>query len=175
MNSSATLTAVTLLAAAALGVAIGTQGCTTTSSTDTDTDGGSQTSSSGTSGTSGSSGTSGTSGSPESSTDTCAGDPGRKDVLVSQDCQTCLDTSCCTQLTACFSIGTADTDAGTKQDCNTYVDCIDTCATDADPDGCYADCDNLAETGVAQAYTDIETCGRSSCAAACQFETPDGG
>jgi hypothetical protein len=166
MNSSAKLTAVTLLATAALGVAIATQGCTTTSGTDTDFDGGSQTSSSGTSGTS--SGSSGT----EGGANACPGNTKQTAPLIDATCQTCLSQKCCSQLTTCFDLP-ADTDGGTTNDCNSYSKCTADCLDDTDVQGCYQLCDELAAPGVVTAYDSIVSCGETSCKVECQFGDAD--
>lgn len=170
MNSSAKLTAVTLLAAAALGAAVGTQGCTVTSGTDSDTDGGTSSSSGSSGNPSGDSGTQPTTDSGTDSgtpTNTCAGNKQSADNGFGPNCQPCLEQKCCTQLKGCFDI--AKDDAGTTLDCNDYVDCTDACQKK--PAGeiaaCQDDCDSLAAAGVVKAYDDIVTCGQTSCATEC--------
>lgn len=169
MNSSAKLTAVTLLATAALGVAIATQGCTTTSNTDNDFDGGTQSSSSGST----SSGSSGSSGG-EGGTNACASNTKQTAPLIDTTCQACLEKSCCSQLTTCFNIPKPD-DSGTKNDCNEYSKCIADCLDDTDVDGCYKLCDEVAADGVQAAYDNITSCAETSCRTECQFDSGDAG
>ena len=167
MNSSAKVSVVTLLAAAALGAAVFTQGCTATSGTDNDTDGGTQ-SSSGTSGAS-SSGTSGRpatdAGGDAAPTNACAGNKQSADNgFAPATCQPCLEQKCCDKLKTCFDIP----DTAEALDCNEYTECTDKCATDADPTTCQKDCDDLAVPGVVDAYDAIVTCGGSSCKTECE-------
>lgn len=166
MNSSAKSTAVSFLAAAALGAAIFT-GCTVTSGTVDDVDGGS---------------------SNQNNTDSGTQDASTEDVntapvceskqsgtLVNEECQACLDANCCTELKTCFDIP-ADENAGTV-DCNDYATCIhdvrDECnakPTQQEIDDCFADCDLTAATGVQAAYEAIEECAVTSCSSVCSGE-----
>lgn len=170
MNSSAKMTAVTLLAVAALGAAVATQGCTITSGTDSDTDGGA-TSSSGSSGQS-SGGTADGGSAPKA----CVGNKqAENNGFAPESCQTCLEQKCCTQLKTCFDI--AADEAGTTLDCNAYVECTDECQKKpaADIADCQQACDDNAAAGVVKAYDAIPECGKASCAKECGFEGADGG
>jgi hypothetical protein len=159
MNSSAKMTAVSFLAAAALGAAVFT-GCTVGSGTVDDTDGGTTTPKT-------DSGTSDT-GKPDTDgggTATC--ESKQQGDFIDAKCQACLAGSCCTELKGCFDIA-GDVDAG-KVDCNDYSTCIDDCGTkpDAEREACYADCDTTAADGVQTAYDKITACADTNCKDAC--------
>ena len=159
MNSSARITAVILLAAAALGGAV--FGCTVTSGTVNDTDGGTQipdpTTDSGT--TDPDTGTGNTT--PDSGA-TCAAASKQTKPIRSAKCQACLNTKCCTAMTACYDLPAPD--ASFPVDCNAYQDCIRT-ECDENPNA-GADCDELckatAADGVAAAFEALEACGDGS-------------
>lgn len=160
MNSSAKLTVVSLLATAALGVAIGTQGCTVTSGTSNDTDGGTSSSSS-TSSSSGGSNDSGV------GSNTCGGGGGTA-------CQTCLDTNCCDKLTAARAIQAVD-DSGATIGGEKYIACIDDCQGSADATACEQECDSFAAPGVIDAYNEIVKCSEAHCQAECLGGNADAG
>jgi hypothetical protein len=167
MKSSAKTTAVSFLAAAALGAAA-FLGCSVESGTVDDTDGGTQNNDKDSGKTD-----SGTTDSGGETVSTCTDK--QKGVFVSETCQACLDTKCCSELTACYTIPSDE--ATGKVDCNDYDSCIDECSTKGDDqlEACYQDCDDVAATGVQDAYEAIETCGTTNCATECGVEAPDGG
>jgi hypothetical protein len=160
MNSSAKMTTISFLAAAALGAVV-FAGCTVGSGTVDDTDGGTVTPTP-------DSGTSDT-----GSTDTDSGpaatcESKQQGDFINATCQACLANSCCTELKGCFDLA-GDADAGTV-DCNEYSTCIDDCGTkpEAERDACYSDCDLTAAPGVQTAYESITTCATTNCSAECQ-------
>lgn len=160
MNSSAQLTAISFLAAAALGAAV-FGGCTTTSGIVDDTDGGTPSDRTPVDNDSGSQ--------PDASQDAGPKCESKQDgILGSEKCQSCLAASCCTELQGCFSIA-ADADAG-KVDCNEYATCINECGTkpEAERDACYEDCDLTAADNVANAYNAIVNCKDKNCTTACE-------
>jgi hypothetical protein len=171
MNSSAKTTAVSFLAAVALGAAV-LVGCTIESGTVDDTDTGTRP------GDKDKDKDSGTpddkekdSGTPETGVaPTCTAN--QKSVFVDDKCQACLSTKCCTELKSCFDVP-ADPAAGTV-DCNEYTACIDEYReecnakpTQDERDECFAICDTTAAAGVKEGYESIVTCAESSCAAEC--------
>jgi hypothetical protein len=159
MNSSAKTTAVSFLAAMALGAAA-FMGCSVESGTVNDTDGGTQNNDK----DSGSDPDSGTG--EETGTPTCASK--QQGTFVDATCQACLATSCCTQLKTCYDLP-GDEAAG-KVDCNEYTTCVDQCGTiqdETERESCYADCDTTAADGVQVAYEAIITCGKTNCDAEC--------
>ena len=167
MKSSATNTAFALLvAAAALGAAV--FACTTTSSTDTDTDGGSGTSSSGSSGTS----SSGSSGNPaDTGAASCSLTHTPNRPISSESCMSCIKANCCTPLQACFDV---DADI----DCNDYSDCIEQCNDQDGGDDCTDTCDTAAggaQSAIATAYAAVAACANSKCRAATDCNIPDAG
>jgi hypothetical protein len=170
MNSSAKTTAISFLAAAALGAAV-FMGCTVESGTVDDTDGGTQN-------TDKDSGTGTPSDSGSSNNDAGGGstcESKQQGIFVDETCQACVEKSCCTQLKTCYDLP-SDTANG-KVDCNEYDTCIDDCGAKPDDQlaACYQDCDDTAAAGVQAAYEAIETCAETSCATECGVTTPDGG
>lgn len=177
MSSSAKITAATLLATAALGAAVFMGGCTVTSDTVDDVDGGQQTND--------------RDASPDASADatpdaspTCASNQTGEDI-GNAECQACLNANCCTQLTTCFSLS-PETD---KLGCRDYRVCIEggtdsegnavegcnAKATDEEAQACYATCDEFAATAVQAASEAIDACaGSTACAAVCTPQV-DGG
>ena len=97
---------------------------------------------------------------------------------IGADCQSCLDTSCCSQLKGCFNLAPGDTDAGTAaSDCNAYAHCIIFCdndfAQDAGGDAgavmeCEAECAASTSDAITAAYNDLLTCRDTSCQAHCK-------
>lgn len=170
MSASAKLTAVTLLAAAALGAAVVTQGCTVTSGTVDDTDGGTQNTSGGTSGTSGTSGgsTDGDGGSDSGSSgggETC--NPGEFPTSLDETCQACLEQKCCADLKTCFGI----TPEGENLSCQELAECVN----DAEDETVHQACVDSADPAVQEAYGRIVGCADNNCAAECGGgEQPDG-
>lgn len=175
MNSSAKTTAFSFLAAAALGAATW-MGCTVTSGTVDDTNGGTQNNDQD-AGTGSGDQDAGTT--DEDSGTTPVGSvcqSNQKSQFVNETCQLCLENNCCTQLQGCFDLP-ADANAGTV-DCNDYNECIDACNQDpAADDSCYALCDETAAEGVKDGYEAIVGCAQSSCATECggPAEEPDAG
>ncbi len=171
MNTSAKLYAVTFLAASALGVAVLTGGCTVTSGTVNDTDGGSS-GSSGTSGTSGSSGTTDDGGTEAGPT---CNNPSQTEKF-SATCQACLEAKCCNELNACYTIPKPGD--GTKLDCNDLTKCITDCRANNPPqngdsgaaDTCADDCadPDANADGVVDAYNAIIACTGNNCNAECE-------
>lgn len=174
MNSSAKTT-LTFLASAALGAAI-FMGCTVTSGTTNDTDGGTQNNR--TNDDDKDSGTTNTGNDSGGSTDADAAvgsqcQSKQTDFIVSVACQACLETSCCTELQGCYDLP-ADGNAG-QVDCNGYTECIDALRdecnakpTPQEVEACFAPCDTTAAPGVQAAYKTLTTCLATSCATACQ-------
>lgn len=173
MNSSAKKTAFSLLASMALGAAAW-MGCTVTSGTIDDVDGG-------TGNTNIDSGT-GTNEDGGTTTPQDGGTVGttcktkQESIFVSETCQACVENNCCEALKGCFDNLSGDPDAGTLG-CNEYNECIDACSAKPDNEvqGCYDDCDTLAAPGIAAAYSGIETCAQTTCATECGASAPDGG
>ncbi len=96
--------------------------------------------------------------------------------IVSEACQTQIDTHCCSQATSCFSIIPA---AGVD-DCNKFTTCIDRCNYEADGvtpqtdatkiDACQTlDCPALSQQDVVDAYDAMIACiaGNADAKAAC--------
>ena len=161
MNSSAKMTAISFLAAAALGAVIFT-GCTTGSGTVDDTDGGTQTNNKDSGTTPKTDG--GTTDTDSGPAATC--ESKQQGDFVDAKCQACLAGACCTELKGCFNA--AVDDAGGKLDCNDYSTCINDCTgTEAELEACYTACDGAAADGIAQAYTGIETCATTNCNTEC--------
>jgi hypothetical protein len=173
MNSSAKLTAVTLLAAGALGVAA-MQGCTVTSGTNSDTDGGS---SSGTSGTSGNGTSSGSdSGTGDSGSATCEGNK-QEIPFEPASCQSCMNGACCDKMKTCFDIVKPDTEF----DCNklykcAFVECIQAGGGDAAIARCQEDCASTpppngnVSAEVLDAFNAIVACGAACSSHGCNFQ-----
>jgi hypothetical protein len=145
MNTSAKVTAIALLAACSLGVAI-FSACTVTSTTNPDTDGGITNPN-----------PSATDSTPVPGTD--AGDAGGGGAACGQDleagapvrsstCQTCLQTKCATQLNNCLAL-----DAGVS--CAEYGNCIDCCNGEK---SCEDLCDQGTPDSVSSAYDALGTC-----------------
>jgi hypothetical protein len=112
----------------------------------------------------------------DGSTNACPGNTGQTADLVSATCQSALNTECCTELTACFTMaGVAST-----MDCNVYSACIADCkkpATDgaaptpAEENDCDTNiCDLNASPAIQTAYTNLIACATSGAqsSAACQ-------
>lgn len=164
MNTSAKLTAVSFLAALALGAAAFT-GCTTSSTIDDDTDGG-QTGDDDDDDDDAGNGSDTGNNAPacESKQDTSKG------ILVSETCQTCAEreTNCCAEIKTCFDIA-GDPEAGLG-DCHYYVEGSDECQ--GKPEGeeretCYKDLNDTSAPGVQEAYEALVDCAVSKCATEC--------
>ena len=164
MNSSAKTTAISLLAAAALGAAVFT-GCTVTSGTVDDIDGGTQPNKEKDAGATDND--AGNTTPDGGGTATCE-TKRTSEYIVSAACQACLDANCCAEQKTCFDIVAPDE---SKVDCNDYAQCIDDCATKSETqeqlDECYADCDLIRADGVQTAYEAIESCAVKDCKAEC--------
>jgi hypothetical protein len=160
MKLSAKITTVTFLAAMALGAATLTGGCTVTSTSSTDTDGGPSSSSGGSSG-----GSSGTADAGDgSSAATCEGNSGQT-YKFPDECQACLEAKCCDKLKSCFG-QTPDAGVG----CNDYSSCISDCNAkpEAEQDACYEQCDIAVDPAVKVAYEVLATtCMPNNCATEC--------
>jgi hypothetical protein len=89
---------------------------------------------------------------------------GQTSLFEPASCQTCLEQQCCTQLKSCFTL----TAPATKLNCNQYNDCLSECVNAADPNGCQAECNATAQTGVTTAYSNIVSCAQSKCLTPCQ-------
>ena len=153
-------TTVSFLAVATLGAgAFAFGGCTVTSGTPTDPGGtvkdGGETSSN----DSGGGGTD--AGTDAPTTATCEGNTNQKSKLVSDECQSCLDTNCCGELKACFNKepspdGGADGGAGSE--CNDYAKCIAFCySSQGGAQTCLDEC-NAGTPNVVNEYDAIITC-----------------
>ena len=167
MNSSAKMTTLSFLAAAALGAVVFT-GCTVSSGTSNDTDGGTQNNDEKDAGSTDETDAGET---PDSGdVKACETNDKQTAPLISAECQSCLDTSCCSQLTACFSIP-GDEQAGTV-DCNVYAKCIADCGEKQGDEltKCYEECDLVAAEGVAQGYDGVVTCAATNCKTPCGVE-----
>lgn len=171
MNSSAKTTAISLLAAAALGATI-FMGCTVTSGTSDDVDGDTQHNNN--DNKDASKGDDANTSTPQDdggNTATCE-TKRSSEYIVSPTCQACLDTKCCAEQTTCFAIEAPADES--KVDCNDYAACIDAyfdeCsgkATQEETDQCFEVCDLTAADGVQAAYEAIESCGGTHCAEEC--------
>ncbi len=167
MTLSAKWTAVSFLALTA--VATGSfafAGCTATTGTPSDTEGGT--------------------GNPpvDSGTKTdgavaakCEGNKQTGGDLFSATCQAKLNAVCCTELKTCFDIVPAADGGTTPDDCNKYSACIDSCTKKADGtpetdpakvDTCDTECDTLSEPAVVTAYEAIVKCATDKANAECQ-------
>ena len=166
--------AVSFVAVLALGAAT-IFGCTVTSSTSGDTDGG-KSSSSSSSGSTSSSSSGSSSGSTTSSSSGSTGDGGatcegnKQTDFYPAACQSCLEAHCCNELKGCFNIDPGD--AGDQVGCSAYSDCVVHCqetADGGDPSSCVKDqCDSVAAPGVADAFKQLSQCQQTSCATECQ-------
>ena len=96
------------------------------------------------------------------------------------DCQSCLDTSCCTELKNCFNLAPGQTDAGTAaSDCNTYAHCIVFCDNDVAADAgndagtiqaCEDECAAATSDGVTAAYDGVLGCAKTNCSNRCNVQ-----
>jgi len=150
MNTSAKMTAFSILAASALGVAAFV-GCTTTSTLSDDTDGGTIIRPTPTNDGGNEAGAF-TVGSICSTTF-------QRDPLGSDDCQRCLERNCCTELRGCYNLADdidAGADGGTRATCEDYSTCVFECRDK--PQSCIEDCD-LAFPQFKTPYDTLEACG----------------
>ena len=168
MNSSAKMTTVSFLAAAALGAAV-FMGCTVTSGTVDDTDGGTQNNNNNNDGGGGGN----DSGSqPETGTEACQAPQPDTAKFEPAACQSCYESKCCLELTNCFSL--PGDEANGKLDCAGFKSCLDDCAgkpAGQEQDDCITECtDVLAADGVVDAWRSLQTCNDQQCATECASE-----
>lgn len=173
MNSSTKMTALSLLAAGAVGL-LAFVGCTTDSSLDNDVDGGNpdvDDNDGGTEPTEEDAGDSGTTpfvvGSVCKTTYQESSLPYQDPADTTKDCQRCLETSCCADLRACYNAApTAGSDPPFT--CEEYAKCISECQEDPDPDACNELCDTAATEDIRNGYSLIVLCvDTGACATAC--------
>ena len=139
MSLSTKWTAVSLFALTALGAgSIAFAGCSVTSGSPTDVEGGTVTPTDGGGGTD-------TSVPEDGSTNSCPGNTKQTAPLVNAACQTALDSECCTELTGCFGL-----DVPAASDCNVYSACI-------------ADCKKPLADGAAPTTQEISDCETMLC------------
>ena len=176
MNSSAKTTTFTFLAAAALGAAV-FMGCTVTSGTVDDTDGGTQNDDDKDSGSSGNN----DSGTPDTGGETC-NNTSQTNMFEPAACQTCLESKCCLELNNSFNIPNDDPNG--KLGCNDFKACLDDCAkpnedgtakTEDEIQECIDTTCNDPETpiavdGVVTAWQSVQACAAQSCATECAGE-----
>jgi len=172
MTLSAKWTVVSLFAVT--GVALGSiafAGCTVTSGTPTNEEGGTVITNPPPPGDSG------TADAADAAV-VCQGNKQSGRPLGGDACQNKLNAVCCTELKTCFDIVPGNDDAGQPaQDCNAYSECIDTCTFMADgktPEtdqnkiaACDQDCDTLTTPEVTQAYDAIFTCAKANASDVC--------
>ncbi len=162
MNSSAKKSALSFLAAAALGAAA-IMGCSvsTGSGTVDDTDGG----------THNNDNKDKDAGSDKADTGTDTPQtcelPTQTSKVEPAACQTCLEQKCCLEMKNCYAL--PGDEAGGKVDCDGLKQCLDDCAKDPDTEkDCSKGCvDDLAAPGVKDAFASILTCQEQSCNAEC--------
>lgn len=174
MNSSATTTTLSFLAAAALGAAM-FMGCTITSSTTDDTDGGTRIND--TDKDKDKDKDTPEAGAPEGGGEAC--ESPQKTPFEPAACQSCMESNCCLELKNCFNIG-EDTANG-KLGCDGFRECIDDCdkpnddgteKTDKQKTTCYQELcsDLIAADGVVTAWQSILACTEQSCKTDCSPE-----
>lgn len=151
MTLSAKWSAVSFLAFTALGAAsVAFAGCSVTSGTVNDKEGGTIISPGSDSGT------------DSATVNACPGNTKQTFIIQSKECQAAAEVECCTQLKNCFNIDPATTDGGTADDldCNGFFDCTDKCNKGADADK--VACQNLCNLGtpdsIEDAYDAILAC-----------------
>ncbi len=93
--------------------------------------------------------------------------------LLNPACQACVEKSCCNELKGCFDMVVAP-ESG-KLDCNAYSECISDCGADGvtDAEACYKECDDTAAPGIQAAFEAVVTCGLGD-NAKCKTECADG-
>jgi hypothetical protein len=110
---------------------------------------------------------------------TCEGNKQTSGDFFSPACQNKLNAVCCTELKTCFDIVPGNDDAGQPgADCNGYSKCIDICTKKADgvtPEtdqakiaACDDDCDSLSTPEVIDAYKAIVDCATAKASDVCQ-------
>lgn len=165
MTLNAKWTAVSFFAVAAMGAAsVAFAGCTVTSGTIDDKEGGT--------GTNTDSST-GTDGGADSAVNACPGNTKQTTIFINQACQQAMEAACCAELTTCFDIvPDQDAAAGGTDDCNKYSQCIPKCqfkldgttpeTDDTKIQACYDDCDLAAPKSVVDAYNAIAACSKNN-------------
>ena len=169
--------AVSFIASLALG-AVAFAGCTVTSGTVDDTDGGtsSSTSSSGGSSSGSTSSRSGSTG--DSGTDaasTCEPNNQTSDFAppnYGAECQSCAESKCCNEVQACFNQDpNAGDDAGANVGCDDYKKCIDDCNTTGGDDdtikACYDICDAATSQALITSFDIMQKCLEDNCGVEC--------
>jgi len=167
MKSSAMMIRFSFLAAAALGAAM-FMGCTVTSGSVDDTDGGTQDNDDDKD-----AGSQQETGTPDTGGGTCS--TSQTSNFEPAACQSCMEGKCCLELTNCFNI--PNDDANGKLGCNDFKVCLDDCVkpnedgtakTDDEVTACNTECTEvLAADGVAQAWLSVQSCAEQSCATEC--------
>lgn len=168
MNSSAKKTTLSFLAAAALGAVV-FMGCSVSSGTVDDTDGGTQNNDK----DAGNNNNNDSGQQSETGTgDKCESTQPETAKFKPEACQTCLEKSCCLEIKNCFSLP-GDADNG-KLDCAGFKDCLDDCSAKPagqEQDDCIKECtDTLAAAGVVDAWQSLTACTDQSCATECAAE-----
>jgi len=174
MTLSAKWTAVSLFALTSLAAgSLAFAGCTVTSGTPTNGEGGTPITNPTPDGDSG------TAADAAPAANVCEGNKQTSGDFFNAACQNKLNAVCCTQLKTCFDIVPVADDAGARgmQDCNAYSKCIDTCTkkTDGTPEtdqtkisACDDDCDALSPQDVVDAYKAIVDCATANASDVCQ-------
>ncbi len=167
MNSSAKTTTFSFLAAAALGAAV-FMGCTVTSGTVDDTDGGTQDNDK-------DGGSNSDTGTPDSGGGETCSNTHQTNMFEPAACQSCMESKCCLELDNCFKIPSDE--ASGKFGCNDFKLCLDDCVkpnedgtekTEDEINECYTGCaDTLAAEGVVTAWQSVTACAEQSCATEC--------
>src|SRR6478752_1274493 len=142
MSLNAKWTAVSFLTLSALAAgSFAFAGCTVTSSSPNDSEGGIGNPSNPDSST-----TADTSTGTDASTATCEGNKQTSGDFVNAQCQAALNAECCTELKGCFNI-VVDADAGgATDDCNTFAKCVDLCRAETDQQKA-TECQNECDLG----------------------------
>lgn len=148
-------------------------GCTVTTGTVDDIDGGSGTptkdggTSTSDSGTAGDGGVVGTACQPLN----------QKQQLIDEACQSCLEQKCCTQLQGCYN---APAGSNGEVDCDTYAQCVDQGGCETDPAKPSSDsdagalvcdgCRSATTPAVVSGFNEIAKCAATSCATECKVQ-----
>lgn len=170
MSLNAKWTAVSFLTLSALAAgSFAFAGCTVTSSSPNDSEGGTGNPPV----TTGDSSTGTDSSTTDASTATCEGNKQTSGDFVNAQCQAALNAECCTELKGCFNIVVDQDAGGATDDCNTFAKCVDLCRAEQDPQkaqDCQNECDLGAPQNVKDAYDAITTCATNhpTSNAACQ-------
>lgn len=167
MHTSAKVT-MSIFIAAALG-AVGFA-CTVGTTTNNDFDGGTNASSS--SSSSGNTSSSSSSGSAEAGSGGLC--PQTNQPFEPATCDTCLKTSCCTEVAECFAI--VDAPNSGPVGCNSYTGCVVQCQADAKGDTAKEDdcikntCQLVADPKVPPLYEKFVDCREAKCKTECPAE-----